>query len=131
MKIRKLLAVLPLLILAGCSIPVGTSEGSQSSSQGSNRYSTATVEQAADKLTADTIPGEGEFLTPEDVGIGTYKSAGADGSFSVGCYRSTYADRERDKVITTASGDGPAIIEITSKTKLVKTDGCLPFKKVG
>ncbi|WP_455360488.1 hypothetical protein [Streptomyces sp. SYSU K21746] len=79
---------------------------------------------------AASFAGDGQYLVGEDIKPGTYKTAGADGSF--GCYwaRLKDASGEFDAIIANNNLKGPGRVTLR-KGEYFETNRCQEWKKVG
>lgn len=79
---------------------------------------------------AVSFSGEGEYLVGDDIRPGTYKTAGADGSF--GCYweRAKDASGEFESIIANNNLEGPGRVTLI-KGEYFKTNRCKEWTKVG
>ncbi|MFC8537727.1 hypothetical protein ACFUJY_27980 [Streptomyces sp. NPDC057249] len=79
---------------------------------------------------ATSFSGDGEYLVGEDIAAGTYKTAGADGSF--GCYwqRAKDASGEFDSIIANNNLTGPGRVTL-NKGEYFKTNRCAEWKLTG
>ena len=87
----------------------------------------ATWSSKAGRIPPPTVPGDGSFLTPSQVGVGIYQSPGLRaGSF--GCYWET--DDAAGNIIANQFTQGQATMTVTSEARTVETQGCMPFVQV-
>jgi hypothetical protein len=79
---------------------------------------------------AISFAGDGEYLVGTDIAAGTYKTAGADGSF--GCYwaRLKDASGEFDAIIANNNLEGPGRVTL-NKGEYFQTQHCAQWKKTG
>lgn len=79
---------------------------------------------------ATSFSGDGEYLVGEDIQAGTYKTAGADGSF--GCYweRAKDASGEFGSIIANNNLEGPGRVTL-NKGEYFKTNRCADWKRTG
>lgn len=79
---------------------------------------------------ATSFSGDGEYLVGEDIAAGTYKTAGADGSF--GCYweRAKDASGEFGSIIANNNLEGPGRVTL-NKGEYFKTSRCAEWKRAG
>ncbi|TWG06952.1 hypothetical protein FHX80_115452 [Streptomyces brevispora] len=94
---------------------------------------TVTAKPKPPKKTQDPGPatvfdGDGEYLVGEDIQAGTYRTAGADGSF--GCYweRAKNASGEFDSIIANNNLKGPGRVTL-NKGEYFKTNRCQEWKR--
>lgn len=75
-----------------------------------------------------SFSGDGEYLVGEDITAGTYKTAGADGSF--GCYweRAKDASGEFGSIIANNNLEGPGRVTL-NKGEYFKTNRCAEWKR--
>lgn len=87
-------------------------------------------EATQEALPPGTYSGDNQYIVGVDIQPGTYRSEGTiPGEFK--CRISKYADLARQNSNGYINPEtGAAIVEITSRDKLVEMEDCQPFKKV-